>query len=261
MKKEEYCKKNVLRFALFMGELMLSNGAETNRVEDTIKRICFSRGFKYVNVFISPTSLIISDDRFDGITFMKNVKERSINLNKIMLLNDFSRRYVADKSISAVDAIEELKRINETAYTYPDYVYYIATGIGCAGFAFIIGGNNILNFMLTIVTSIIATISYKYVMKFSSIPAFSSLIASIVIAVIATSLTSLGLISSPSTMIVGSIMPLLAGVIFIKGIRDLITGDLISGVARIAEACLTTVSVATGVGFVLDIWMKLGGIL
>lgn len=261
MKKEEYCKKNVLRFALFMGELMLSNGAETNRVEDTIQRICVSRGFKYINVFISPTSLIISDDRFDGITFMKNVKERSINLNKIMLFNDFSRKYVSDPTISAIDAIEELKRINETAYVYPDYVNYIATGIGCAGFAFIIGGNNILNFILTTITSIIAMISYKQIMRFSAIPAFSSLVASIVITVIATSLTSIGLISSPSTMIVGSIMPLLAGVIFIKGIRDLITGDLISGMARISESCLTAVSIACGVGFVLDIWMKLGGTL
>ena len=258
---EEFDKKNVLRFALFMGELMLSNGAETNRVEDTVQRICVSRGFKYINVFISPTAIIISDDRFDGFTFMKNVKDRCINLNKIMLFNEYSRKYVSDKSISAIDAIEELKEINKNAYTYPDYIYYLATGVGCAGFAFIIGGNNILNFILTTITSIVATISYKKVMKISNIPAFSSLLASIIITIIATSLTSIGLISSPTTMIVGSIMPLLAGVIFIKGIRDLITGDLLSGVARIAESCLTTIAVASGVGFVLDIWIKLGGVL
>lgn len=38
-------KKDILRLALFIGELMLSNGAETYRVEDSILRICKSRGF------------------------------------------------------------------------------------------------------------------------------------------------------------------------------------------------------------------------
>ena len=46
-------KKNVLRFALFIGELMLINGAETYRVEDTILRICksrnyFTNGYNYI---------------------------------------------------------------------------------------------------------------------------------------------------------------------------------------------------------------------
>ena len=68
-------KKDVLRLALFIGEIMLSNGAETYRVEDTIKRICSSRGFNHVNVFATPTALIISDDRFDGYSFMKTTKQ------------------------------------------------------------------------------------------------------------------------------------------------------------------------------------------
>ena len=41
-------KKDILRLALFIGELMLSNGAETYRVEDSILRICKSRGFNHI---------------------------------------------------------------------------------------------------------------------------------------------------------------------------------------------------------------------
>ena len=80
-------KKDLFRLALFTGELMLRNGAETYRVEDTILRICHSRGFRHVSVFTSPTAIIISDERFDGLTFMKTIKNRGINLNKITLLN------------------------------------------------------------------------------------------------------------------------------------------------------------------------------
>ena len=106
-------KKDVLRLATFIGHLMLSNGAETSRVEDTMKRICSSRGYKYINIFISPTSIIISDARFDGATFLTMIKERDINLNKIVLFNEFSRKFVSDKSISAKDALKELKQINK----------------------------------------------------------------------------------------------------------------------------------------------------
>ena len=44
-------KKDILRFALLLGEQMLTNGAETSRVEDSVLRVCKSRGFKHVNVY------------------------------------------------------------------------------------------------------------------------------------------------------------------------------------------------------------------
>lgn len=259
--REDYYKKDVLRLALFMGELMLSNGAETSRVEDTMKRMCSSRGYKYINVFISPTSIIISDSRFDGVTFLSMIKSRDINLNKIVLFNDFSRKFVADKSISVEDALKELKYLNKNAQSYPDIINYLMTGIGSASFAYLIGGDNILNFMLTIFASMIACFCYDKVWKITDISAFASLVASILVTLIAVGLTELSLISSPTTMIVGSIMPLLCGVAFVKGVRDLVKGDLISGGARISEACLTSIALASGVGIILDMWIKVGGVL
>ena len=47
-----------------------------HRVEDTIIRICKSRNFNHINVFTSPTAIIISDYRFDGYTFMKTIKRQ-----------------------------------------------------------------------------------------------------------------------------------------------------------------------------------------
>lgn len=254
-------KKDILRLSLFIGELMLSNGAETTRVEDTMKRICSSRGFKYINVFISPTSIIISDARFDGVTFLTEIKERNINLNKIVLFNDFSRKFVSDSSITPNDALKELKNINKNSHTYSNLFNFFATGIGCAGFAYLLGGTDIFNFILTVVASMIACIVYNKVFKITEIASFSNLVSSLVITLIAVSLTEVNLITSPTAMIVGSIMPLLCGVMFVKGVRDLILGDLISGLARVADACLNSIAVASGVGIVLDMWIKSGGIL
>lgn len=260
-KYNENYKKEVLSFALFLGEIMMANGAETHRVEETITMVCKSRGFRHINVFTSPTTLIISDERFDGLTFMKTIKNRSIDLNKIVLFNDFSRKFVSNKDMSIRDAKAELRKINNSAFTYPSITNYIGTGIGSGCFAFLIGGDTVMNILLTIFASSIGFFTYRRVNKYTSIPVFASLIAAIIVAVLGLIFTNIQLIDSPTTLIVGSIMPLLAGVSFVKGIRDLISGELISGVARIFEACMTSITVAVGVGVILELWMKMGGTL
>ena len=97
-------------------------------------------------------------------------------------------------------------------------------------------------------------------MKLSSIPAFSSLLACTFIAIVGVLLSHIGILDTPRMLIVGSIMPLLPGVSFIKGIRDLISGDLISGVARAFDAGMTAIAIACGVGLILDLWVRLGGV-
>ena len=251
-------KKNVLRLALFIGELMLINGAETYRVEDTVLRICKSRNYNHVNVFTSPTAIILSDYRFDGYSFMKIIKSRSIDLHKISLLNNFSREYVSNKNLSISEAMDELKHISKIK-SYSPLAINICTGISSAFFAGLLEGNNLPTFISTFIASILAVMIYNKIMKISAIPAFSSLTSSTFIAIFGVILAQLNILSTPAMLIVGSIMPLLPGVSFIKGIRDLIAGDLISGVARAFDAGVTAISIACGVGIVLDVWFRLGG--
>ena len=87
------------------------------------------------------------------------------------------------------------------------------------------------------------------------------MVASFVITILGVVLTELHIINTPTMLIVGSIMPLLPGVAVIKSIRDLISGNLISGISRVFEAFMILLSIASGVGVVLDLWFKLGGVL
>lgn len=53
--------KKLLVLATLAGRIMLKNGAETYRVEDTIIRICKSRkNIQYVDAFVIPTGIFIS---------------------------------------------------------------------------------------------------------------------------------------------------------------------------------------------------------
>lgn len=256
--EEPSYKKSILRLALFLGELMLSNGAETYRVEDTITRICKSRGFNHVNAFTTPTVVIISDDRFDGFTFMKTINRRAINLGKIALINDFSRDFVSNPDMTVEESMARLKDIS-TFKPYPSWLIYIFTGIGSASFAYLVGGNTFFDFLLTFLVSIVAAVVYDQSLKISYIPSFCCLISSFVMAVSGVALTEMGFLTTPTMLIVGSIMPLLPGVPFIKGVRDLISGDLMSGLVQFFDATIIFISIAAGVGFALEIWQRFGG--
>lgn len=252
--------KSIILFALNMGELMLKNGAETYRAEDTVLRICESRNLKHINCFTSPTVIIASDYRFDGYSLVKNIKSRSTDLNKISAINAISRKFVKDTSMTVQQALDELEVLLEKE-SYSISNHYINTGIGCALFAGLVGGNDLATIFWTFMTSIVALRIYKKVNALSGISAFSSLTTSAFIAAIGVILTQLKILTTPEMLVVGAIMPILPGVSFIQGLRDLISGDLISGVARAFDAIVTAISIACGVGIVLEIWFTLGGVL
>ena len=88
---------------------MLTNGVETSRAEDSVLRVCASRGYRHINVFTTPTCIIIADDKFDGLSFMRTIKRRGIDLNKIDLLNTVSRDFVQNPEMTTEEAINKLK--------------------------------------------------------------------------------------------------------------------------------------------------------
>lgn len=260
MKKEFQIsyKKEILRFALLLGEQMLTNGAETSRVEDSVLRVCRSRGFKHVNVFTTPTCVIISDEKFDGLTFMKTITKRTINLSKINKLNDISREFVQNEELDPIEAISKLQEVKEIK-DYNQFIYFLGTGMASASFAYLIGGTTILDFSLTLIIASIGVIIYNKIMKLTEITFFATLMSSFSIAVLGNLLVNYNILQSSTSLIVGSIMPLLPGVAFIKGLRDLISGNLIAGISRIIEACLIAAAIAVGVGVVLDLTLRFGG--
>lgn len=251
-------KKDILRFALILGEKMLINGAETSRVEDSVLRVCKSRGFNHINVFTTPTCIIISDEKFDGLTFMKTISRRTINLAKINKLNNISREFVKNYDINPLEAIDKLQEVDEVK-DYNQFIYFIGTAIASASFAYLIGGTGLLDFALTLLIASIGVIIYNKTIKLNQIPFFATLISSFFIAILGTLLVKYDILENPTSLIVGSIMPLLPGVAFIQGLRDLISGNLIAGISRIMDACFIAIAIAVSVGVVLDLRIRFGG--
>ena len=81
-----------------------------------------------------------------------------------------------------------------------------------------------------------------------------SLLAGALSSVIALASVRIFSMGSQTAIITGAIMPLLPGLAITNAIRDTVNGDLVSGVARTAEALLTAIAIAAGVGVVIALW-------
>ena len=53
-------KNQVMDLAMDLGKILLKSGAETSRVEDTMMRFCRSYGYYDLNVFCTPTVIILA---------------------------------------------------------------------------------------------------------------------------------------------------------------------------------------------------------
>ena len=82
----------ILNFASNAGKIMLQSGGETYRVEETITRICQSFSVDDVDVFASPTAVMVSiimDGKIYSV--VKRISSRGIDLNKVHNINSLSR--------------------------------------------------------------------------------------------------------------------------------------------------------------------------
>lgn len=262
-------KKELLVIALYAGEIMLKNGAETYRVEDTITRLCKSKGLQYVEAYVTPTGIFISMDskgetQDEIVSYIKRIRCRGINLNKVAGVNNFSRQFVEgniplDEALSALKAIDNLK-------PYSKHTKALAGGGLAGGFFALLFGGNFTIFLVVFVISSIVSYILNYLGDMEIPPFFSSVVGGTTIALLTVLFTHIILLTNTvldvDKVITGAIMPLVPGVAITNALRDSIAGDLVSGLSRATEAVIIATSIAFGVGFVLKIWfVLLGGYL
>ncbi|WP_026475780.1 threonine/serine exporter family protein [Alkaliphilus transvaalensis] len=253
-------QKKLLVMALYAGEIMLKNGGETYRVEDTIIRLCKSRNFPFVESYVTPTGIIISvdnegEDHNEMISYVKRINSRSINLNKINEVNDFSRKFV-ESSMSLEEAMAKLKAIDQLpAYNLKTRALF--GGIASA-FVALLFGCNFYEFFAALMTSILVTISLHQLQK-NGFNLFITNMAGGSVAALMAILFSIHPAIHVDMVIIGAIMIMVPGVAITNAVRDTISGDLVSGLARGAEAFLIAISIAFGVGFILKTWVFLAG--
>ncbi len=262
-------RKKTLIMALYAGEIMLKSGAETYRVEDTITRLCKSRNFPYVEAYVTPTGIFVSVDskgesQDEIVTYIKRIKSRGINLNKVAEVNNFSRRFVEsnmplDEALATLKAIDNLKPFSQ----HVDAL--LGGGLSGAFFALLFGGN-LPAFLGAFIAGSIVSYTLSDLAKTEFPPFLSNICGGSIAALVAIILSYISPLINVNLdvdiVITGAIMVMVPGVAITNAVRDSIAGDLVSGLARAAEAIIIATSIAVGVGFILKLWqIVLGGSL
>lgn len=248
--KETFTSEDVLEVASEAGHILLENGAEISRVEDTMERISSHYGVHTGHFFVLSNGIFTtsSSNKYANVEF---IPIRGIQLSKVVEVNRLSYR-IASGKVSLTQARAELDAIRDEPMK-PAWEQVVGSAFGAAGFCAVFGGG----FMDCAAAFVVGTLLYLFLLFVSS-RYLSKIVGGICNSLVATLLClasyRLGFGSSLSNIIIGAIMPLIPGVPFVNGVRDLADSDYIAGTTRLTDAMLGFFCIALGVGtsFVLD---------
>lgn len=252
--RNEVEAQQLLDIASKTGQILMKNGAEIYRIEDTIERICKSWiGFQSVDVFAMTTSLFITA-RYEDKPLTVIIRERrpSLSLEHVNLANQFSRKF-CNTMVSFADAFEELSKI-EKYKSYNIHLKTFGAGITSAFFSIMFGGNIrdfISSFIIGTVVSYIILVPKGISLQLFFDDIFSGFLSSLFAAIF----VELGIGSSLDMIIIGTIMPYVPGAAITTSFRDIMAGDYVSGLMMMIKAIFTALAIAFGVGIVLAVYL------
>ena len=92
-------------------------------------------------------------------------------------------------------------------------------------------------------------------------PFFKTFVGSFASSLCAIALVTAGPGQALDTIIIGAFMALVPGLSFTNALRDIIAGDMVSGLSKLAESLLIGVAIALGSAVALWLAGALGGVL
>ena len=255
-------QRDCMMLAVRAGEVLLQNGAEIARVEDTIGRIldAFHVSDHHIYVISNGIFVTASENSQEPFYAVRHIAYTQMNLSRIVQVNALAREIVAVQGECNVadyaTAIEECSK----SKVNPFWLQLLACALGAGGFAYILGG--------TVQDSAAAFCAGLALKSFQSFgirhanPYITCILSSALVTLASAILCRLGLGTSLDHIIIGAIMPLVPGVVMTTAIRSLFNADFLSGGIHLTDAFLTASSIAVGVSTTLYLWnLTAGGVL
>jgi uncharacterized membrane protein YjjP (DUF1212 family) len=231
----------VLGLASDAGHILLENGAEIARVEETMKRIAEHYGEDKEHFFVLSNGIFTTGQSYANVDF---IPIKGARLDKVVEVNQLSREITAGKH-SLEEARARLERIR-CMPEKPRWERILGAALGSAAFCAIFGGS----FMDCAAALVAGTVTYVTLALLCA-PRMSKALGNICSGAVGTLLCILfhrwGFGQSLGNMIIGTLIPLIPGAAFTNGLRDIADEDYLAGVTRLLDALLVFLSIAIGV--------------
>lgn len=239
---EKICM-SALRMA---GLIIMKNGGETFRVEETVSLMGAAFGLSQVECFAVPSGIFISFLKKDGEqeTAVIRVREHTTDLDKVDRVNRISREVVEGK-LDCRGALASLEKADAEPSGISPLLFLAASGLSAGGFTVMFHGT-IIDFLISFVLGLLIwqlNLPLRRISPSRNLPTlFHSFFLSFA-CLLFCRLTGLG---DPGTVIAGALMPLLPGLAMTNAVQDTVRGDMISGLSHAAQALLTATLIALG---------------
>jgi len=242
----------VARVAALAAQLMLGNGGETYRAEETARHIC--RAFGYDSEVIAfPTGIMLSIGGEKSL--IARVSRRRVDFSKIDRVNAISRELVC--GVRPLDAAEaELRML--TLGPALGWLRQSAIAAGSSAMFALMFSGAPFDLVAAGACAFLAQAVTARMNDEAGLPLIS-LVGGSLTALLALVLTAVFSMGDVNRIIISAMMPLLPGLAMTNAIRDAMRGDLVSGVARAGEALIRAIVLAAGAGLSISAWILIGG--
>ena len=237
--------EQLLTCALDIGEQMLLSGAEIGRVEDSIRLICSAYGCLRTDVFTITSSIVVSieDSQRKFYTQSRRITGGKTDLTKLDRLNTLSRRIC--KETPGWEFVQDRLAQITAAPSYPMWMEVLASAMIAGAFAIFFGGtladgcvSTVLGALLRLLTGLLQRAKMNQILI--------NVVATFLVSSSAILSVRAGIGTDANEIIIGNIMLLIPGIALTNSLRDMISGDIISGLLRFLDAILVAAAIAAG---------------
>lgn len=250
---------DLISAATEVGYLLLRNGAEIYRVEDSMQRIFRAYGVDTGEIFAIPTCIFVTITTPEGksITRIKRLYTRVTDLDKVDRANDLCRRIC--RLCPDVGSIrEEIETINRRP------VYDFGTQVAAfamVAFSFtLFYGGTLADAFCSLFCGAGVKLVNSLMGRFQANAFFTNIVASCTAAAIAMFAVQMGFGANLDKIIIGALMNLVPGIVITSFMRDIMAGDLIAGLIRFVESLLVATAIAIGAGITLMVPRLIWGV-
>lgn len=248
----------LLEVASHAGKLLLENGGEIYRTEETVHHICSAYGVNACECFATPTALMLSITGGGEIhTIVRRITSRKVNLTKVDAVNTLSRQL--DGSIQSMDEVRRSLNYVENMPTHLAWKGMAASTVGVAAFTVVFGGDfaNALGGALAgLLTYAVTWLLQKYSagdfmanMAGGAVSTFTGWLA-----------VTLGISADWWLVTLSSLMLLVPGMLITNALRNIAAGDLVSGGSNTTEAFSIAAALSCGTVICSAILYSIGDI-
>jgi len=247
--KDRKFESQVLSTACLAGKILLLNGSETDRVEKSICDIVEYYGY-IPQSFVILTCIIISlkDKEGEIISLVERVQGRGTNLSKV---------HKVDTLIKNIDnySLEEMTRYLEKIENKKSYSFLVNILGSCLGASFftVLFKGNIWDFFIAFIGGGIIACICQIQKIFKMGPVYTNILCGLITSMLVIICLKLGFINDIKVPIISILMIMVPGVPFINSIRDIFSGDLVTGLSRFSEVILVGCSLAIGSGIAVKL--------